>query len=86
MTLIFEAASTACAQGGGELYRALFERGTLSGDWGGLRTRLEERGIEIGFSNYGDVMGVASGGLRRGTVYSHLVEPTIAIDLDRLLG
>jgi porin len=91
--LLVTACTALLAGGGGrahaqwdEFYEGLFERETLTGDWGGLRTTLAERGVEIGLTNYGDLMGVARGGHRRRTVYSHLLEPTVAIDLDKLIG
>mgnify|MGYP003396374788 FL=1 len=43
----------------------LWTRSTLTGDWGGLRTSLAERGVTLGFSQTSDVIGIASGGLHR---------------------
>ena len=41
----------------------LWTRSTLTGDWGGLRTSLAERGVTVGFIETTDVVGIASGGL-----------------------
>ena len=68
------------------LYQSLFERETVTGNWGGLRSTLADRGVELGLSNYGDLMRVVKGGLERRTFYADLVEPTAAIDLDKLIG
>jgi porin len=67
-------------------FAALLERETLTGTWGGLRTTLAEKGVEIGLTNYGDLLSVVTGGRARRTTYSDLLEPTAAIDLDKLLG
>lgn len=64
----------------------IFERPTLTGDWGGLRTKLEEQGIQLGLSTYNDVQSVVSGGLARRTYTPGLVEPTLTLDLERLFG
>ena len=66
--------------------RPLFERATLTGAWGGVRPSLAKRGVEIGIANWGDLMPVVSGGLERRTFYAGLFEPTLSVDLDRLLG
>ena len=39
-----------------------WERSTLTGDWGGLRTRLAEKGITLDVALIGVVQGVADGG------------------------
>lgn len=66
--------------------RSLAERDVLTGTWGGARTSLAERGVEIGIANYGDLMPVVSGGIRRHTYYAGLFEPTFSLDLDKMLG
>ncbi len=66
--------------------RSLLERARLTGDWGGLRTALEDRGLDLGLANQGDLFGIVAGGVRRQAVYADLLEPTLAIDLDKLAG
>jgi len=69
-----------------DLGPSLSERTTLTGDWGGRRAALAARGIEIGLVNYGDAMSVVGGGIERQTDFPGLVEPSLAVDLERLLG
>jgi len=64
----------------------LWSRQTLTGDWGGFRATLEERGIRLYGSYAGEVVGNLSGGIRRGTIYESLVELDAAVDLDKLVG
>ena len=59
---------------------------TLTGDWGGLRTELAAKGVEIAFSYYGDTFGLVSDGVKRQTRYATLLEPSVAIDLEKLIG
>lgn len=62
------------------------ERDRLTGDWHGLRSELAADGIEIGLANHGDLMRVAAGGSERRTAYADLVEPSLAVDLEKLMG
>lgn len=58
----------------------------LTGDWGGARTHLEERGIEVGVIYIGETFSNLSGGLKRSTSYEARVDLTIETDLDKLVG
>ncbi|MEK7874702.1 MAG: hypothetical protein AAB325_00755, partial [Pseudomonadota bacterium] len=42
---------------------------TLTGDWGGVRTNLSERGVTLEVVLKADVLSNLSGGLKRGTKY-----------------
>lgn len=64
----------------------LFERSTLTGDWNGARSSLEEYGIVVGLATTNDIQSVVSGGVQRKTYFPGLVEPTLAVDLQRLIG
>ncbi len=59
---------------------------TATGDWGGLRTKLEDRGVEI-FGGYtAEVWGNTTGGLKQGTVYTGLLDFGTTIDLEKAIG
>jgi len=62
------------------------QRLALTGDWGGLRTRLKERGIEMTFSFVTFGQGVASGGLKRSSDWSGKLESRVNVDLEKLSG
>ena len=70
--------------GAGE--KGLWERDKLTGDWGGARTALEQKGVEVGISYIGETLSVLSGGLRRGTSYEGRLDVAINIDLEKLIG
>jgi len=66
--------------------KTIWQRETLTGDWGGARTALGERGIDIGIEYVGETMGVLSGGLRRDTTYEGRLGVTLDADLQKLIG
>ena len=66
--------------------KGFWERDTLTGDWGGLRTSLEESGLKIGGVYTGEALGNPSGGLRRRAVAEGLLEIDIDADFDKLIG
>ncbi|WP_428486408.1 carbohydrate porin [Rhodopila sp.] len=59
---------------------------TLTGNWSGLRTRLESAGVIFGLEEQSEVWGNLAGGLRRGAVYDGLLTPSLTLDLDQLVG
>ena len=64
----------------------LWERDRLTGDWGGLRTSLEARGITLGLTDTSEVMGNVSGGMKQGAVFDGKTEIDLEIDLEKLVG
>lgn len=58
----------------------------LTGDWGGWRTRLEERGITFTGSIVFDAHRIASGGVERESLGHTLFDASLAFDLDVLFG
>jgi porin len=64
----------------------LWEREKLTGNWGGARTALADKGIEIGINYIGETFGILSGGLRRGATYEGRLDVTIDTDLEKLMG
>ena len=70
----------------GEDPDGFFMRPSLSGDWGGLRSRLEERGVVFTLTQTSDVLGNVNGGVKRGIQYDGLFQPQIDMDLGKLMG
>ena len=64
----------------------IWERDTLTGNWGGARDELADQGVEIGFAYIGEALGDVSGGLKRGWVYEGRAELSLDLDLEKLLG
>lgn len=59
---------------------------TLTGDWGGKRASLHEKGIDISLAHKSDFMGNVSGGIRRGLNWMGYTEAGFNFDLDKMLG
>ncbi len=64
----------------------LWTRDKLSGDWGGARTALSQRGIDISINYIGESFGMVAGGFRQGVDYEHRFELSIDADLEKLAG
>jgi porin len=64
----------------------LWERDVLTGDWGGLRSSLEEKGLQLGLNYIGEVLGNPSGGVSHGAIYQGRLEMLINLDLEKALG
>lgn len=59
---------------------------TIFGDWGGVKSGLSDRGIDLSLTYKGEWMGVASGGLKRGSVFLGNVDILAETDMERLAG
>jgi porin len=64
----------------------LWQRDKLTGDWGGARTALSQRGVDITINYIGETFAMVSGGFRQGVDYEHRIELSIDTDLDKLMG
>ena len=64
----------------------LFERATLLGDMGGIRTGLGRYGISLGLSETSEVFGNPTGGINRGVIYEGLTQVSLGVDLDKAVG
>jgi porin len=63
-----------------------WEWDTATSNWLGVRTTLEDRGVEI-FGGYtAEVWGNATGGLKQGAVYTGLIDFGTNIDLEKAIG
>jgi porin len=58
----------------------------LTGDWGGDRTRLKDKGVEIGVTYTGETFRNMSGGLKRGTSFEGQLDVTLETDLEKFIG
>lgn len=61
-----------------------WSRSYLSGDWGGARTDLANKGIQFGFSWAQWLQGVSDGGADHRTNYGGLLDYTVNLDLMRM--
>jgi porin len=61
-------------------------RDALTGNWGGLRSKLEDKGIDIDADTIDEVLGNPSGGTRQGAIYEGRLELIATVDLAKTLG
>jgi len=59
---------------------------TLTGDWGGLRSYLDRKGVTITLNYTNDFLANVSGGIKPGTVAIGIFQPQLDIDLQKLIG
>jgi porin len=76
--------------GGGAAFaqnlRKLANETELTGDWGGLRTRLEQSGVKIAFEYWTNLAGNPVGGERQGFTYTDSLNLSIDFDFERLFS
>jgi porin len=65
---------------------SIWEQDTLTGDWGGTRTALHDKGIDLTFTYIGETFGVLSGGIDRRGSYEGRFEFSVDTDLEKLIG
>ena len=61
-------------------------RPTLTGDWGGLRSRLEDKGVTFALEYTTDLLANVRGGIRRGAAGLGYFNPEMNVDLEKLWG
>ncbi|KIL99962.1 Carbohydrate-selective porin [Paramagnetospirillum magnetotacticum MS-1] len=66
--------------------KGFWERDTLTGDWGGLRTDLAEKGIKVNAAYTSEVLGNVSGGIKRRAVADALLQVDVDADLEQAIG
>ncbi len=59
---------------------------TLTGDWGGVRTNLSERGVTLEIGLKAGIMSNLSSGIKRGTKYMDNWDVKLRADADKLWG
>jgi len=59
---------------------------TMTGDWGGLRTRLKNAGISVRADYVSEAFAAVDGGVKRGTAYTQQVRFGTDLDLDKIAG
>ena len=64
----------------------LWERPTLLGDVGGVRSALARYGVSIGLIETSEVFGNATGGIRQGVIYEGLTQVSLGVDLEKAVG
>lgn len=64
----------------------IWEQDVLTGNWGEMRDQLETRGVAFGFAYTGETLSNLSGGIRRGTLYEGLLDISLDLDLEKLMG
>ena len=84
VALALGGATAAWAEPAGE--PGWLERPHLTGDWGGLRGTLAERGIVPGARYTAGFWSNVRGGFQTGTDYEGFAQWSLSADLDRLLG
>jgi hypothetical protein len=57
---------------------------SMTGDWGGTRSRWKDKGIELDFMLTQFAQGVAAGGLHQGSVYNGKIQTVFKFDLGKL--
>lgn len=65
---------------------SIWQRETLSGDWGGARSALKDKGIEVTLNYIAETFSVLSGGINRAGSYEGRAEFSIDADLEKLVG
>lgn len=58
----------------------------LTGDWGGARSRLADRGVSIGVTSTSEALRTVSGGAKQGDAFEGLVDIAADTDLEKLVG
>src|SRR5919201_6601604 len=65
---------------------SLWNRGTLTGSWAGVRPQLETAGIKLSVQEQSEVWANLTGGGRTGPAYAGLTTAALTVDLARTLG
>jgi len=66
--------------------QSIWQQDKLTGDWGGARTALNNKGIDITIRYIGETLSALSGGLYRATSYEGRLEFSVDTDLGKLIG
>ncbi|TAL76829.1 MAG: carbohydrate porin [Burkholderiaceae bacterium] len=80
------AAQSAASPAQATASESFWTRDTLTGDWGGLRTALGDKGTDITLDYVGEGFNVISGGLHRQGSYEGRFEFSVDSDLGKAIG
>lgn len=69
-----------------ERVKPWFDGDNGTGDWYGYRTKLKDKGVEIGVSSSNEVWGNVVGGLQRGSVVIGAIQIASIIDFEKLIN
>jgi porin len=64
----------------------LWQRDAVTGDWGGLRTRLGDAGVTLSIQEQSEGWANLAGGLKQGAAYVGLFTVGLAVDLEKAVG
>src|SRR6266478_3571886 len=67
-------------------FMRFLERDYLLGDWGGLRTKLKEKGVDFEFDYFAAVPSNVGGGIKEGSVYDGAFLMMLDLDSQKLAG
>jgi porin len=79
-------ANTASDSGAAAPPAGFWDRDRLTGDWGGLRNDLANRGITLTLVEKAETLGNVSGGVRTGFIFEGLLTAGLGVDLDKAFG
>ncbi len=66
--------------------QSIWDRDTLTGDWGGLRTALQRMGIVFDIEETDEIFAVLSGGVRQQASYEGQLHFGVNTDLEKFIG
>ncbi|MEK7707009.1 MAG: carbohydrate porin [Verrucomicrobiota bacterium] len=78
--------SSAGADADADIPQSLWERETLTGDWGGVRSRLADKGLEFETTYTGEFLANVHGGARTGELYQGLLRSDLNLDIEKAGG
>lgn len=64
----------------------LLERKQLTGNWGGVRSELEDFGVSVFLRDKFETWGNLNGGIRKGIIALNRLDAGLTFDLDKLVG
>jgi len=65
---------------------SLFDRQTLTGDWGGARKQWLDFGVEFGLTDIAETLSNPAGGTRQLTIYQGLLTASLKLDLEKIVA
>ncbi|MCF7729705.1 MAG: carbohydrate porin [Chthoniobacterales bacterium] len=67
-------------------FKPWLEEDNATGNWFGLRDRLSQKGIDLGFSYINEVWGNTTGGIKTGSVYTSVLQFATVVNLEKLMN